>query len=59
MREAESGRERANAPRAEQEGRGRDETRDDGGKREGATQDAVGACEEFVLDRSNPDEGGF
>jgi hypothetical protein len=56
VREAESG---ENAPRAEQEGRGRDETRDDGGKREGATRDAVGACEEFVLDRSNPDEGGF
>ena len=56
MREAESG---ANAPRAEQEGRGRDETRDDGGKQEGATRDAVGACKELVLDRSNPVEGGF
>jgi hypothetical protein len=50
VREAESGQERANAPRAEQEGRGCHETRDDGGKREGATRDAVGACEEFVLD---------
>ena len=57
MREAERGRERANAPRAEQEGRGRDETRDDGGKREGATRDAVGDCKELVLDRSDPDEG--
>ena len=34
-----------------------DETRDDSGKREGATRDAVGDCKELVLDRSDPDEG--